>query len=403
MRKNSQEIVNKEQVRSPIICFMAFVGLMLFQTSYMKLGMLSALTTMAATITMSFLYGHTSFRKFKVPRESLILFFFLILSLITSLINENIPSYIHRLVGQMVLFFVLSAIPSANEREQRYVWWCFVGALFFYSFIILSTISQSGYYVHQRINMFETTFDPNFVGLPYVAGSVLLLNAVLTSKRKIVFSLFYLMVWITIMFTASKGALVSAVTSNACLFVIFVFKSNMSLHKKMATSLVVVLVCCFLLYFFLMNMEEYWIRITNFGEGADSGRFGQWQEAANAFFSNPFFGVGLEGMFRLRGMATHNTYLQVLSETGIVGFVLFVIFIAILFKKAWKYSYAMMCAFLGALMVCAFLDALDNRCLWAIFCWIALLPTYRKIKASELQNFNNYKPGEINNEYKNDM
>jgi|GEM_PF-4462886 Lipid A core - O-antigen ligase and related enzymes len=374
MRKHKQEIVTEEQVRSPIICFMAFIALMLFQTSYMKLGMLSALTTMAATITVSFLYGHTSFRKFKVSRESLILFFFLILSLVTSFINENIPSYIHRLIGQIVLFFVLSAIPSANEKEQRCIWWCFIVALLFYSFVMLSTMGQAGYYAHMRIKMFETTFDPNFVGLPYVAGSVLLLNAVLTSKRKILFLLFDLIFWVTIVFTASRGTMLSAVFGNACLFLLFVFKNNIAPYKKIALLFLIVFICYFLLEFISLNMGDHWARATTLESGSDNGRLALWLNAIDAFENHPLLGVGLEGMYESYGLATHNTYLQLLSETGILGFILFFVFIAFLFKKALCYSAFMMCPLCGILMHIAFLDALDNRCLWVIFCWIALLP-----------------------------
>lgn len=349
--------------------------LMFFQTSYMNLGTFSTLLTIVATIIASFWGGYTSFRKFKVSRGTWLLLFFLIFSIITSLINERIPDYMHRLIGQTVLYCILASIPSANEKEQKYIWWGFIIALLFYAVLFLQTINQTGYYIHSRIAIFGTSLDPNFVGLPYVMGSILLLEAILSSKTKIVFLFFYLIVWITILFTASRGTFISATLGSVCFFLLFITKSNISFSKKLILSFLTVIICVSILDFVSLNMEDYWERAMDFGgDDSDNGRLKQWFVAMKEFEEHPLLGVGLTGMYDLYGIVTHNTYLALLSETGILGFVLFMVFVVVLLKKTKSYSYGMLSAMLGVLIHIAFLDALDNRCLWGIFCWIALLP-----------------------------
>lgn len=75
-----------------------------------------------------------------------------------------------------------------------------------------------------------------------------------------------------------------------------------------------------------------------------SGRTYFWQTALQMFFGSPIFGVGLDafgvaftkfdiwnGTFRVE--QAHNDYLQVLTETGVIGFACLAMFIFLLFKQ----------------------------------------------------------------------
>ncbi|HEV2547889.1 MAG TPA: O-antigen ligase family protein [Stellaceae bacterium] len=57
-----------------------------------------------------------------------------------------------------------------------------------------------------------------------------------------------------------------------------------------------------------------------------TGRTGIWQSAAEVWFKHPFFGVGFrQNEQYLGGYSTHNAYLAMLVDTGLVGFVWFLI------------------------------------------------------------------------------
>ncbi len=76
--------------------------------------------------------------------------------------------------------------------------------------------------------------------------------------------------------------------------------------------------------------------IEKFTVGGLSGRETLWRNAWNEFLMNPVFGIGIDSYAAKYGMDAHNIYLQVLCETGIVGFVAFMTFVASNFIFALK-------------------------------------------------------------------
>jgi O-antigen ligase len=75
---------------------------------------------------------------------------------------------------------------------------------------------------------------------------------------------------------------------------------------------------------------------TSIATGDFGGRMSLWRAAIATFSQYPLWGVG-SGAFRTvveLGGATHNTFLSVLAELGIIGFVLFVVILAIVVYKA---------------------------------------------------------------------
>ncbi len=63
-------------------------------------------------------------------------------------------------------------------------------------------------------------------------------------------------------------------------------------------------------------------------EGA-TGRFDLWRQAIDMWFASPIFGNGMSAFYDRYHGAAHNTYLQVLAETGLVGFALYATVIAV--------------------------------------------------------------------------
>lgn len=63
-------------------------------------------------------------------------------------------------------------------------------------------------------------------------------------------------------------------------------------------------------------------------EGA-TGRFDLWRQAIDMWFDSPIFGNGMSAFYDRYHGAAHNTYLQVLAETGVVGFALYGTVIAV--------------------------------------------------------------------------
>ena len=99
------------------------------------------------------------------------------------------------------------------------------------------------------------------------------------------------------------------------------------------------------LYFFAVASPAVQARLTNISAQGSSGRADEWRIAYRIFEGHPVAGAGLGNysvlaphyatatlqllrvQFVLKGFVAHNTYLQVLSELGMVGITLFAIFI----------------------------------------------------------------------------
>ena len=62
------------------------------------------------------------------------------------------------------------------------------------------------------------------------------------------------------------------------------------------------------------------------GMDITSGRTILWSKAIDAFWEKPIFGIGLNNYQAYTGMSTeaHNSYVQILCEEGVVGFLLFI-------------------------------------------------------------------------------
>ena len=81
-----------EKIRVPIIWFSFFMALMLFQVSYMNIGTITALGTLAISIITAFAHKSVDYRKLDMPMESILLLLFFIITTGVSLIRGYFPS-----------------------------------------------------------------------------------------------------------------------------------------------------------------------------------------------------------------------------------------------------------------------------------------------------------------------
>lgn len=73
-------------------------------------------------------------------------------------------------------------------------------------------------------------------------------------------------------------------------------------------------------------------RIFGIGDAVNdgaTGRFTLWKQALEMWLDSPIFGNGMSAFYDRYHVAVHNSYLQVLVETGVVGFVLFLAVIVV--------------------------------------------------------------------------
>ncbi len=368
--------VMQERVRPVIFWFIIFISLMLFQTSYMHLGTITASASLLFTIVAAFLGNTVSVGHVKLSSETVLLIAFLVLTSINTLVN-GIPGSFVKFLGLCVLWIVFASFcPPLNEKEARWTLWAFMIASVAYSLLIItvgSRVEDVSYLIHSRIRLFGTTLDPNFVGLPLIVGATLLLDRIFNAKKRALLVCMYSIVVVAIVYTASRGNFVSLMISNGLLALYFISLKKQSAGRAIFLSILLMILLLLLFWFISTRLSSRWVRMTSLGIGEDNGRFECWKASLDLWKKNLMLGNGLGGVFRLCNFATHCTYIQLLSETGILGFILFILFLLKNLKRAFRYSSALGCAFLGCLVHITFLDSLDNRCLWVVLCMIVLL------------------------------
>jgi len=185
-----------------------------------------------------------------------------------------------------------------------------------------------------QIERVTSTTDFNALWVAYIiaAGMIILWCLVLTNPKPFIFifaSIFSLLAVVTMISTGSRGPLL------AVGLVLGFLLTTLNLRYKFSLLLFVGLLCLIL---FGSSMGSFDLRgtqriltsinialnssIATFDEldFLSAGRFSLWRLAITLWQENPWTGVGI-GNFP--GLYAHNLVLELLSEYGLVGFVLF--------------------------------------------------------------------------------
>ena len=128
-------------------------------------------------------------------------------------------------------------------------------------------------------------------------------------------------VYIGILFSYSRS---SFLVASIVLLYLFFIKNRYS-FIYIVLAFIAIFVC---VNIFAPEMIERIFSIKdNIKSEGGSGRFELWGEAINNFFRNPIIGIGTgqTPAYSLTRMGTHNLYLQILGENGIIGFSLFLV------------------------------------------------------------------------------
>lgn len=142
-----------------------------------------------------------------------------------------------------------------------------------------------------------------------------------------------------IILTFSRGAYLAI---GFGLLLIFILAKGLKKKLKvLITSIFALLILIFTGDRLTINPYNYIIsRFTSFSVDGGSGRLTIWSNAINTFLENPIFGIGINSIreYNLenfsRGVYVHNSLLEVLVETGVVGITIYFIFWFLIIKQS---------------------------------------------------------------------
>ncbi len=231
-------------------------------------------------------------------------------------------------------------------------------SLFCYSFFAIATIFlffNRDIYMNYVVNLFPTSrkfliylynaglmagFTDHYStnGMLIASGAIIAICNYLAEKKLSMF-LLSLIMEIALLLTGKRA---HVLFSFFAIFIVYFISLSYGTKKikKWIYLLGTVLILCTLLYFvmtFAPALSSSFIRIKQFASGKDniSGRWTLWKNAIILFEQNPLLGIGWKNYpsashvisrnFTITSfMDAHNIYLQLLSEAGIVGFVIYI-------------------------------------------------------------------------------
>ncbi len=228
-----------------------------------------------------------------------------------------------------------------NRREKNFL---FLGSVVSCLIVCWFMITESNIgYTDNRMTVavFGVEQDPNYLGYLFLIPAAVSIRQLLNRKavyQKIFFAVLAVLILFCVMMTGSRGALIG-IASVAIVCVITRFKK---LSTKIIFCVAMALLIALVYGFVLTLLPEHIaarFSIRDVLESGGTGRTEIWDSAFQALREAPhkiLFGFGTSSSTALIGWATHNLFLQLLLELGLVGLSLFVAFLWIWIKRLAK-------------------------------------------------------------------
>lgn len=372
----NEQNLESNKIRYPIFLFGIFLGINLFQTPV--IGSRVAMILLVLVVLSLLISGILSLKKFRLPTERLILLVFALHSFIITFIY-GIPNEFYKYASQIILCILLFSC-KINKKEQSFLTFVFLISTVFFSLdgIRYCIVNSNVRYYHGRIGIFGALLDPNFIGLPLVSATSIFLDNSLRGKHRVLSIIGLFVCLLAIVYTSSRGNFLCIVIASVLIIFQYLNDTKTSSVRKIFILLSGFVLLFLIINYFSSNFDTAWTRMTTFGEDADNGRLNIWIYSFEAFKAHPLIGSGFRSMYRNYGFASHNTYIELLVEFGIVGFSLFVGFLVVMYYRIRQFKSIFTIVFVVLCIQIFFLDALDNRCLWCLLGWAAMITSSRK-------------------------
>lgn len=242
--------------------------------------------------------------------------------------------------GVVLVFIVYTAL--RGPREIRWIVWAFLGGALLTALIGLggSTSAESFSPYADTGRLAGQIGDPNELAallVPALVFSTFMLAAVKNPLLRLFLATSVGVFMVALFLTQSRGGLVAL----GATFLVTPFLAGPVRARAVAVMLVVV--AAGVSYYVLVAPPEAIERITHFSAGGGTGRTDLWGIALDMTGNHPVGGVGagnfqtIEPRYALGNVnlesidlivdtpkVAHNTYLHILAELGIVGFLAFV-------------------------------------------------------------------------------
>ncbi|MCD6184849.1 MAG: O-antigen ligase family protein [Deltaproteobacteria bacterium] len=264
--------------------------------------------------------------------------------------NEYFRCFFSILAGILLYLYILDQIQDTKQLESL-IFSCivsgFIWALAGLMIFKTGNTTLSDIDILQIYRLKSLANDPNFFAIILIGFIQLSLFWVIKKNNDDKFFGFVALVTmvIALIFTYSRGgylAFAGIVFLNLFFFLIFRKQYFVLIDFKKIKVLSGIFIIALIVFPLVFNtIGQRFVSIKT-QEQKGSGRIDIWKDAINVIKKNPL-GVGLKNFelytikhrheYKTAGSAVHNTFLQMLAETGIVGFLFYMFFLGTIFLK----------------------------------------------------------------------
>ena len=355
-----------------VACFFATV---LFNTTFLSLGTYVPM----ALIILGFFFLNKNKREQQNKNSIMYVLFSVLILLATFVSNGNDFRTPFKIIVT-ALFTYLACMESYSNKEVKFFSIIICLSYAIYAILVIQAIGgTTAYYGRAQISILssEIPLDPNVVSAVFVFPIIIALYNLLYGKMRLLAAALIVIFLIAIMALGSRGATVSVLTSAGILIVGYTFTRQSKLAFKIILIGVIVAACLFALNYIssqdtLFGSE----RIFDFGgEDASNGRTAIWKERIYYLLFSPLWGYGANYDMGTvaRGAASHNTLIQILSFSGLLGFFWFLKPTMEFFKRKTIRTIVKLSLFAFVFLPTFFIDTLQERTMWNFLIFYSVL------------------------------
>lgn len=271
--------------------------------------------------------------------------------------SSALNSFISYSIFFLVLFFTVKTVNELDIVDEYYRTWMII-------LLIINLIGFAQILAIQKVPFFEARFKWEnmrlgsgriastfrwqgmlvaFLGLmlPTIASNII---AAKSKRWRIYYIANYILSVAVLFFTGSRTSLLVLPLSVAPILI--ALKDRRAIKPVVASILGISVLTVYLIRsdynailraFGIRSAGDRFIEIMVYG--GTKGRQWIWTEAIRLWGTSPIFGIGPTQLYEYIGMHPHSSYIQVLTEEGILGFLVFLVFMVVLTRlcfKLWK-------------------------------------------------------------------
>lgn len=225
-----------------------------------------------------------------------------------------------------IIFFFCIIDADLSIDELKWLFKIYTYMAIAVTILIVLQHTYFGSTMRFTVNIFGVKKDPNYLAAYLLCPAIYNFYGVYKKNKGAI--LFFFIIALGIFLTGSRGAFVSL----ALAIILFILFNN---NLKMLLSIFIITAFLALVLIFIVpeSISSRFILTQSLDDGSNSLRLRLWKAGFMIFLDNFFVGAGPSAMITY-GMSygapvantiVHNTYIEMLCEYGIIGFILFIV------------------------------------------------------------------------------